>query len=85
MSELAAQISLYPLAQDDLSLVIDEVLAILDGYDLRMEVGAMSTLLYGPDDVLFAALLEATRAACRSGRMVMVATISNACAVPDRA
>jgi len=58
---------------------------ILDGYDLGVEVGAMSTLIYGPDDVLFAALLEAPRAACRSGKMMIVATISNACAVTGAA
>lgn len=83
MTELAAQISLYPLAQGDLFPAIDDVLAVLTRYELRVEVGAMSTLLYGADDVLFAGLLEATQAACRSGKMVLVATISNACAVPD--
>lgn len=83
MSDLAAQVSLYPLGQDDLLPSIDEVLRIFATHGLRVETGPMSTLLYGDDAALFRALHEATRAATQSGKMVMVFTVSNACAVPE--
>lgn len=83
MSDLAAQVSLYPLGQDDLAPSIDEVLRIFEAHGLRVETGPMSTLLYGDDATLFKALHEATLAATRSGKMVMVVTLSNACAMPE--
>lgn len=83
MSELAAQVSLYPLGQPDLSPAIDEVLAVFRSHDLHVETGPMSTVLTGDDAALFAALREAATVAARSAKMVMVITVSNACAVPD--
>lgn len=82
MNELTAQVSLYPLGQDDLSPAIDAVLRVFEAHGLRVEPGAMSTLLAGEDGALFAALHEAARTADRAGKMVMVITVSNACAVP---
>ncbi len=83
MSDLAAQVSLYPLGQDDLSPSIEEVLRVFEAHRLRVETGPMSTLLFGDDAALFTALHEATLAATRSGKMVMVFTVSNACEVPE--
>lgn len=82
MSELAAQVSLYPLAQQDISPAVEAVLQVFAAHRLRVDTGPMSTVLSGDDTVLFAALHEATVAAARLGRMVMVVTVSNACAVP---
>ena len=83
MSELAAQISLYPLGQEDLSPAIDDVLRVFEAHGLHAETGPMSTVLAGDDATLFSALHEATLAAARLGKMVMVITVSNACAVPE--
>jgi uncharacterized protein YqgV (UPF0045/DUF77 family) len=83
MSEFAAQVSLYPLGQDDLSPAIDEVLHVFKAHGLRAETGPMSTVLFGEDVALFAALHEATLGAANRGKMVMVITVSNACAVPE--
>jgi uncharacterized protein YqgV (UPF0045/DUF77 family) len=83
MSTLSAQVSLYPLGQDEFSPAIDEVLGVFEAHGLRPETGAMSTVLSGDEDVLFAALHEAASAAALLGKMVMVITVSNACAVPD--
>ena len=82
MSELAVQVSLYPLGQEGLSPAIDEVLRVFESHGLNAETGPMSTVLAGNDGALFAALHEATLAAARLGKMVMVITVSNACAVP---
>jgi len=81
MSDLAAQISLYPLGRDDLSPAIDEFVRILEAHDLRVNVGPISTLATGDETTLLAALTEATRAVCAAGKVVLVTTISNACAV----
>ncbi|MEX2230087.1 MAG: YkoF family thiamine/hydroxymethylpyrimidine-binding protein [Dehalococcoidia bacterium] len=83
MSELAAQVSLYPLGQEELSPAIDEVLRVFETHGLQVAPGPMSTVLSGDDAALFAALHEATRAAAGLGKMVMVITVSNACAVPE--
>lgn len=40
MTELAAQVSLYPLGQEDLSPTIDEVLSVFEAHGLRADVGA---------------------------------------------
>ena len=81
MSDLAAQVSLYPLGADDLSPQIDTVIEIFQKHGLHVEIGPMSTLLSGEEGTLFAALHEAARAAGDAGKMVMVVTISNACTV----
>lgn len=83
MAQLAAQVSLYPLGQDDLAPAIDEVLRVFTVHGLYVETGPMSTVLSGDDAVLFTALHEATRIAARGGPMVMTITVSNACAVPE--
>lgn len=81
MSDLAAQVSLYPLGADDLSPQIDAVIEIFQKHGLHVDIGPMSTLLSGEEGTLFAALREAARAAGDAGKMVMVVTISNACTV----
>jgi len=63
---------------------IEEVIEVFEAHGLRVETGPMSTLLFGDDAALFAALHQATLAATRSGKMVMVFTVSNACEVPER-
>lgn len=81
MPELSAQVSLYPLGQDDLSPAIDDVLRVFEGHGLRAETGPMSTVLYGDDEALFGALHEAAKVAAGASKMVMVITVSNACSV----
>ena len=81
MSEIAAQVSLYPLGQAELSPAINEVLQVFETHGLHVDTGPMSTVLTGEDSAVFAALHEATNSAMRFGKMVMVVTLSNACAV----
>jgi uncharacterized protein YqgV (UPF0045/DUF77 family) len=80
---IAAQVSLYPLRQESLSPAIDELLAVLQAHGLQVEPGAMSSLIVGDDEAIFAALQEAFRRAAEQGHVVMVATFSNACPVPS--
>lgn len=56
-----------------------------NGYNNDVEVhpGAMSTVIAGSEDAVFAALREGYRAATARGDVVVVATLSNACPIPE--
>ena len=79
MIEISAQVSLYPLGQEDLSPAIDEALNIFRYHDLKVTPGSMSSLVSGDDAVVFSALREAFQRAAKDSRVVMVTTFSNAC------
>jgi len=81
---ISAQVSLYPLGQEDLSPAIEEVLNVLNERGLHCETGSMSTLVWGDDAAVFDALRKAFSAATRHGPAVMTVTISNACPLPER-
>ena len=51
-------------------------------HGLETRIGEMSTLVWGEEGALFAALQEAFHQAAESGDAVMVVTLSNAC--PER-
>ena len=76
-----AQISLYPMADDFVGVILG-ALGALDPYRdrLRIETDDISTLLVGPPEVLFPALRDLFVAAARSGRhCVLSAAISRGC------
>lgn len=79
MIGVSAQVSLYPLGQADLAPAIEAVLAVFATYGLDYQVGAMSTLVWGDDERIFAALRAAFAAAVEHGPAVLVVTLSNAC------
>lgn len=81
MISMSAQLSLYPLAQEDLSPAIDGALAVLSDYGLDVDPGPMSSLISGDDETVFAALQVAFQRAAAQGRVVMVVTLSNACPI----
>jgi uncharacterized protein YqgV (UPF0045/DUF77 family) len=83
MTGISAQVSLYPLGQEVLSPAIDEALTIFKEHGLAVNPGPMSTLVIGDDESVFAALHAALRRASEEGRVVMVATFSNACPIPE--
>jgi hypothetical protein len=76
-----AQISLYPMCDDFVSLIIKS-LSALDPYreQLRIETDDISTLLVGPPEVLFQAMRDLFVEVASSGKhVVMHATISRGC------
>jgi hypothetical protein len=76
-----AQISLYPMT-DDFVGVIMSALSALDPYRdrLRIETDDISTLLVGPAEVLFPAMRDLFSAAAKSGvHCVLSAAISRGC------
>lgn len=78
---LAAQISLYPLHQSDLSSAISNAVSILSEHGLEVSPGAMSSLASGDDEALFAAIKDIFQKNAEQGDLVMVVTLSNACPV----
>jgi uncharacterized protein YqgV (UPF0045/DUF77 family) len=78
---IAAQVSLYPLRQDNLSPTIGMALSIFREHGLDVSEGAMSTLVSGEDGALFNALRDAFKVSAEQGDVVMVVTVSNACPV----
>lgn len=78
---VSAQVSIYPLRQQRLTPAIEAVRERLEAAGLRPEVGSMSTVVVGEDEVIFGALREGFRAAAGSGHVVMAVTLSNACPV----
>jgi hypothetical protein len=76
-----AQISLYPMCDDFVQVILSS-LSALDPYrpQLRIETDDISTLLVGPPEVLFNAMRDLFVAASKSGKHVtMHATISRGC------
>ena len=81
---VSAQISLYPLRQQELSPAIDAFRLALEREELEVQVGAMSTLVVGESSRVFAALQEGFEHAAAGGPVAMVVTVSNACPLVDR-
>ena len=82
MHSLAAQISVYPLRRTSISGVVSRTVDALRVEGAEVRPGAMSTVISGSEDVVFAALRAGYRAATKDGDAVLVATISNACPRP---
>ncbi|CAN7348563.1 YkoF family thiamine/hydroxymethylpyrimidine-binding protein [Devosia sp. LjRoot3] len=76
-----AQISLYPMADDFVGIIMS-ALSALDPYRdrLRIETDDVSTLLVGPPEVLFPAMRDLFSAAARTGvHCTLSAAISRGC------
>ena len=82
MIGISAQVSLYPLGQEDLSPAIEEIWKALGTQGLEHTAGPMSTLTWGSDDAVFEAIKNGFRRAAEFGPAVMVITLSNACPMP---
>lgn len=83
MGIISAQVSLYPLRQTDIGTGIREAVRALRDRGLTVRYGAMSTLVWGEDHQVFAALEDAFQEAAKKGDVVMTATFSNACPLPE--
>lgn len=82
MTHISAQVSLYPLRQIDLGPAIRDAVRICREHGLEAQVGAMSTVVWGQESAIFAALQATFHHATVQGDVVMVVTLSNACPVP---
>ncbi len=79
--QVSAQISLYPLKQEKLSPAIETAWRILEEKGLSLQRGAMSTVVAGEEEKVFAAVQEIFLKSAEIGPVSMVVTFSNACPV----
>ena len=80
---ISAQVSLYPLHVTSLSPIINKALRVFDHFGLEVYPGAMSTIITGDYEMVWAALRNAFAAVAMEGEVVMAVTVSNACPLPS--
>ena len=83
MSIVMAQVSVYPLHQASIGPVIRQAVRVLRQHSVETRVGEMSTLVWGEEQAVFAALEDAFHQAAERGDTVMTVTLSNACPSPE--
>jgi uncharacterized protein YqgV (UPF0045/DUF77 family) len=77
--KVQAEISIYPLRQNELTEPIQQFVKLLKNNKLKVEVGPMSTLVTGEAPVVFENLQKAFERLAQRYEVVMNAKISNAC------
>jgi uncharacterized protein YqgV (UPF0045/DUF77 family) len=82
---ISIQFSLYPLRQRRLTPAIEEALFVMKDHGLQVQLGPMSSLVWGEEDQAFAALKDAFGKSAEKGEVVWVLTLSNACPLPQTA
>ncbi len=82
MNSISSQVSIYGLGGTDTSAVVRDFVQRLEGHDVAFEIGSMSTVVWGPEAEVWAALREGYAAASELGAVVMNVTFSNACPLP---
>jgi uncharacterized protein YqgV (UPF0045/DUF77 family) len=80
---IAAMVAVYPLHSDS-TRAIHRAIDSIRSAGIDVNVGSMSTLITGTADEVFHALRRAYEAAASTGRVVVHATVSNACPVSPR-
>ncbi len=80
---VTCQLSLYPLREASLSPALDRALEGVRSAGLLPDVGLMSTYIEGEEDAVFEALRRAFHGAAEDADVVLVATVSNACRMPE--
>jgi uncharacterized protein YqgV (UPF0045/DUF77 family) len=82
MSQVSAQVSLYPLRQASIGPPIRQAVRHLRECRLNVRVDEMSTMVWGEEGAVFDALREVFHYAAEQGDVVMPVTFSNACPEP---
>lgn len=77
--KVQAEISLYPLREDDLTKPIKQFIEVLESTKLKVRIGAMSSFVTGDNQVVFENLQKAFERIAQKYEVVMTAKISNAC------
>jgi uncharacterized protein YqgV (UPF0045/DUF77 family) len=79
---IQVQISYYPL-NGEVNYGVQRFIAELGRFNLEMEVGNMSTIVYGSSEEVWNALRSAYEAASEGIPSVMNLTVTNACPLPS--
>ena len=75
-SVVGCQFSVYPLRQFDIDTPVQATIHAARAKGAEVRVGNLSTLMWGSEDEVFAALRAAFRAAQHHGPAVLVATLA---------
>ena len=77
--KIQAEVSLYPLRQDDLTEPIQQFVESLKNENLNVKTGPMSSVISGDSSIVFQSLQKAFEQAVQKYEVVLTAKISNAC------
>jgi len=77
--KVQAEVSLYPLRQDDLIVPIQQFIESLESNDLKVKTGSMSSVISGEESIVFQSLQKAFAQIGKKYDVVLTAKISNAC------
>ena len=77
--KVQAEISLYPLRQNELTKPIRQFVELLESNKLKVQLGPMSTLVTGESQAVFESLQKAFEKVAQRYEVVMTTKISNAC------
>jgi len=77
--KVQAEISLYPLRQNDLTKPIRQFIELLENNKLKVQLGPMSSLVIGDSKVVFESMRKAFEQLAKKYDVVVSAKISNAC------
>ena len=79
-SQIACQLSFYPLNESNIDLSIAKVLKMIDESGLSAETGSMSTVIRGDSDMVFTLLRKITTIMSNDGcQFSMNIVVSNIC------
>ena len=77
--KVQAEVSLYPLRQNDLTKPIQQFVASLKNENLRVKTGSMSSVISGEESIVFQSLQKAFEQAAQKYKVVLTVKISNTC------
>lgn len=77
--KVQAEISLYPLRQNELTKPIQQFVQVLENNKLQVKTGSMSSFVTGDSQVVFESLQEVFELLAKEYELIMTAKISNAC------
>ena len=77
--KVQAEISLYPLRENELTKPVQQFFRALKNHNLIIKTGGISTLVAGDSQVIFESLQQAFEQIAERYEVVMTAKISNAC------
>ncbi|MBW1933526.1 MAG: thiamine-binding protein [Deltaproteobacteria bacterium] len=77
--KVQAEVSLYPLRQNDLTEPVQQFVESLKNDNLNVKTGSMSSAISGEESVVFQSLQKAFEQAAQKYEVVLTTKISNAC------
>jgi uncharacterized protein YqgV (UPF0045/DUF77 family) len=77
--KIQAEVSLYPLRQNDLTKPIQQFVENLKNNNIKVKSGPMSSIIKGDSQIVFQGLQKAFEQAARKYEVVLTVKVSNAC------